>query len=63
MYTKQYLIDVYLDRFIRCSLVKVDEMLALEKQANEFYDRVGREKFRTYATVTADAIREYEANL
>lgn len=63
MYTKQYLIDVYLDRFIHCAAITVDQVIALEKQAHEFYDRVGRETFRKYAGVTPEAIKQYENNL
>lgn len=62
-YSKQFLIDVALDRFIHCSLITVEEVERLEKMYNEYYDLVGRDKFRVYASVDADAIRAYNSKL
>lgn len=62
-YSKQFLIDVALDRFIHCSLVTVAQLESLEKMYNSFYDKVGRDAFRTYASVDAEAIRTYKNNL
>ena len=62
-YTKEFLIDCYLDRFIRCSLVTVEQVEQLERDAVRFYDQVGRDKFRTYASLDAEAIKTYKANL
>lgn len=62
-YSKQFLIDVALDRFVHCSLLTPEQVESLEKMYNEFYEVVGRDKFRTYASVDADAIKQYKANL
>lgn len=56
-YDKDFLISVYLSRFY-----KVGDISILEANAIKFYDEVGRDKFRTYASVDAEAIREYYAN-
>ena len=62
-YSKEFLIDVALDRFVRCRLLNPDQVESLEKMYNNFYDKVGRDKFRAYASVDAEAIRTYKANL
>lgn len=62
MYSKEYLVNVFVNRFIVGGL-DLDKVLAMEKMANEFYDKVGREEFRRYATITPEAIREYERSL
>lgn len=59
-YTKQFLIDCFLDRFINCSLVTVEQVEELEKSAVRLYNEVGRDKFRTYASLDADTIRIYK---
>ena len=55
--------DVALDRFIHCSLITVEQLEKLEKMYSDFYDKVGRDKFRVYASVDADAIKAYKAKL
>lgn len=62
MYSKELLVNVFVDRFIRgnCTVEQVEEM---ERIANRFYDEVGRDKFRVYAQVTPEAIRNYNANV
>lgn len=59
-YTKEFLIEVYMSRFLKCSLIDIDRLVNLEDQASRFYDEVGRDKFRTYASVDAEAIRAYK---
>lgn len=56
-YTKELLVNVFLHRFRNLSKDKVD---GLAKLANDFYDTAGRDKFRVYACVTPEAIREYK---
>lgn len=58
-YTKEFLVDVYLSRYAKSGVVDIDQLLRLEELANNLYDKVGKEKFRTYASVDAEAIREY----
>jgi hypothetical protein len=53
--TKEDLIGAFLMRFIKAGL----DITNLEIMANEFFDKVGRDKFRIYATVDAEVMREY----
>lgn len=62
-YTKEFLIAAYMSRFIKCSLITIEQLEQLEQQADKFYDKVGRDKFRTYASLDAEAIRVYKAQL
>lgn len=62
-YTKEFLIAAYMSRFIKCSLITIEQLEQLEQQADKFYDKVGRDKFRTYASLDAEAIRLYKAQL
>lgn len=60
-YTKEFLVDAYLSRFMACSLITPEQIESLEVMANNFYDEVGRDKFRTYASLDAEAIRNYKS--
>ena len=62
-YSKEFLIDAYMSRFIACSIIPIESLEKLEIQANKFYDEVGRDKFRVYASLDADAIKKYKATL
>lgn len=62
-YTKEFLIDAFMSRYIKCSLITIDQLEQLETMASKFYDQVGRDKFRTYASLDADAIRVYKQTL
>lgn len=53
-YTKEFLISAYLSRFVA---LPTDKFEMLEKQAEGFYDEVGRDRFRVYASLDASAIR------
>ena len=55
-YTKEDLIGAFLMRFIKAGL----DITKLEIMANEFFDKVGRDKFRIYATVDAEVMKEYK---
>lgn len=59
-YTKEFLIDVFMSRFINCSLISIEQLCSLEEIANNFYDKEGRDKFRLYASIDAEAIRAYK---
>jgi len=57
-YSKQFLIDAFVSRYLQaCS---VEQLESMEKMAVDLYDRVGRDKFREYASLSAEAIREYK---
>jgi len=54
-YTREDIIGAFLMRFIKANL----DITSLEIMANNFYDEVGKEKFRTYASVDAQAMKDY----
>ena len=60
-YTKDFLLDAYLFRFL--DLDDMDKLGTLYTLAETLYDRVGRDKFRVYASLDAEAIRVYKAKL
>lgn len=53
-YSKQFLIDAYLWRF------KGLDTKILEENANTYYDKVGKDKFRTAASLDASYLKEYK---
>lgn len=57
-YTKQFLIDAFMSRYLSLSIETLEK---LELMANELYDTVGRDKFRVYCALDAEAIRTYKA--
>lgn len=59
-YSRDFLIDAFMSRYIHCQLISVDKLVNLEQMANDLFDRVGRDAFRTYASLDADAIRVYK---
>jgi len=57
-YSKQFLIDAFVSRYLQvCSIEQLESM---EQMAIDLYDRVGRDKFREYASLSAEAIRDYK---
>ena len=60
-YTKDDLVGAFLMRFITCPLITIEQVEKLEQMANNFYDSVGRDKFRDYASVTPAVMKEYLA--
>ena len=59
-YSRDFLIDAFLSRYIGCTLITIEQLVRLEQMANDLYDRVGRDSFRTYASLDADALRVYK---
>lgn len=59
-YSRDFLISAFLSRYISCTLISIEQLVRLEQMANDLYDRVGRDAFRTYASLDADAIRVYK---
>lgn len=59
-YTKEFLIDVFMSRFLSCSMLTIEQLLRLEELANDCYDKYGRDKFREYASLDAAAIRAFK---
>ena len=62
-YTKEFLIDAFMSRYVGCDHLSIEKLERLEIMANDLYDRVGRDQFRVYACLDAEAIREYKAML
>ena len=60
-YTKEFLIDAFMSRYVTCSGLDIEKLERLEQMAIDLYDRVGRDSFRTYACLDAEAIRQYKA--
>ena len=62
-YTKEFLIDAFISRYLHCSLITIEQLCAMEEMASKFYDEVGRDKFRVYASLDADAIKLYKESM
>lgn len=62
-YSKEFLIDAFLSRFINASMFSVEQIESLEKLAIDCYNKYGKDKFRTYASLDADAIKKYKATM
>jgi hypothetical protein len=62
-YTKEFLIDAFMSRYVTCDSISIEKLERLEMMANDLYDRVGRDQFRVYACLDAEAIREYKTML
>jgi hypothetical protein len=60
-YTKDFLIDAFMSRYVSCNALTIEQLEKLEQMASDLYDRVGRDSFRTYACLDAEAIRLYKA--
>jgi hypothetical protein len=58
-YTKEFLIDAFMSRYVNCDHLSIEKLERLEIMANDLYDRVGRDQFRVYCCLDAEAIREY----
>jgi len=57
-YSRDFLIDAFLSRYLKA--LNIEQLLNLEQMANDLYDRVGRDAFRSYASLDAEAIRVYK---
>jgi hypothetical protein len=62
-YTREFLIDAYLSRFTKVTSIGIEQLLDLERIANKTYDTYGKDKFRDYASLDAEYIRNYKASL
>lgn len=52
-----------MSRYIKCTLISIEQLVNLEQMASDLYDRVGRDSFRTYASLDAEAIRVYKNSI
>lgn len=62
-YTKEFLVEAFMSRYIACSVISIEKLVELEAMADSFYDEVGRDKFRVYCSLDSDAIKTYKASL
>lgn len=63
-YDKELLVNVYISRFmVGLPHLDVNVICELEDNAKKLYDRVGKDKFREYASVTPEEIRRYNATV
>lgn len=60
-YTREFLIDAYLWRFLK--IISIERLLLLEEIANKTYDKYGKDKFREYSSLDADYIKNYKEYL
>lgn len=58
-YTKEFLVSAFLSRYYT---IETDAFERLERMAESFYDEVGRDKFRVYCSLDADALKVYKQN-
>lgn len=62
-YTKDFLISAFLSRFIDAGGFTVEQIESLENLAINCYDKFGKDAFRKYACLDADAIKKYKETL
>ena len=60
-YTKEFLVGAFLYRYY--DLDDPNLLDRLEVLANNFYDQVGKDKFRVYCSLDAEAIKNYKESL
>lgn len=59
-YSRQFLINAFLSRYVE---MPVETFMSLADMADKFFDEVGRDKFRVYCSLDAEAIRVYKNRL
>lgn len=59
-YTKEFLVDAFVYRYTTCTMLTIEQLCRLEDMANEFYDKVGKDKFREYCSLDAQALKDYK---
>lgn len=60
-YSREFLIDAFMSRYL--GALGIEQLVNLEQMACDLYDRVGRDQFRAYASLDAEAIRVYKNSL
>lgn len=59
-YSKEFLIDAFMSRLLKCSLITIEQLVHLEEIAIKCYDTYGRDRFREFASLDAAAIRAFK---
>lgn len=58
LYTKEFLVDAFLWRYTDILLSgTVEKLDAYVEMVNNFYDKVGRNQFRLYCSLDAEALK------
>lgn len=59
-YSRQFLIDAFLWRYHSTLLQNTNEYIdKFVKMVEDYYDKVGKDTFRVYASLTADEIAKF----
>lgn len=62
-YTKEFLMDAFVSRYAEIlANDSVVESAKYIKMCSDFYDKVGKDKFRVWASLDADAIKVFKAS-
>lgn len=62
-YTKSFLMDAFISRYEEVLAKDTpDERAAYIKMCSDYYDKVGKDRFRVYASLDADAIKVFKAS-
>lgn len=62
-YTKEFLIEAFCSRYAETLEARTDnERFNYEVMVADFYDQVGKDKFRVWASLDAEAIRDFKAS-
>jgi len=59
-YSKEFLIEAFMHKYIMSGVVAIETLCNMEENAIKLYDRVGKDKFREYAALDAQAIKDYK---
>ena len=60
VYNKEFLVKVYMSRFVKMPNIEIEALCTLEDNANKLFDKVGKDEFRKYADVTPARLREFQ---
>ena len=60
-YSKEFLVDAFVSRYLPVFDKKPKEAFdAYFKMVSDFYDEVGRDKFRTWCSLDAEAVKKFK---
>lgn len=63
-YTKDFLLAAYFSRYENAlSKDTPEEAAKYRKMISDHYDKVGKDRFRVYASLDADALKKYRLDL
>jgi hypothetical protein len=62
-YSREFLIAAFMSRYVKSSLISIEKLVELEQIAERTYDTYGKDQFRAYASLDADAIKLYKSTL